>query len=96
MSARALSAMPHKFTAVIKTRPIRHSASMWWVNEGKRRGRFAAPAARLTATVSTFGVGRWQCVGSGRLSAPTIGPSVERSEGTTGFSRWGNRVKFQL
>jgi hypothetical protein len=23
-------------------------------------------------------------------------PSVERSEGTTGFSRWGNRVKFQL
>jgi hypothetical protein len=24
------------------------------------------------------------------------GPSVERSEGTTGFSRWGNRVKVQL
>jgi hypothetical protein len=23
-------------------------------------------------------------------------PSVEGSEGTTGFSRWGNRVKFQL
>jgi hypothetical protein len=62
MSARALSAMPHKFTAVIKTRPTRHSASMWYVNEGKRRSRFAAPAARLTATVSTFGVGRWQCV----------------------------------
>jgi hypothetical protein len=39
------------------------------------RPGFAAPAVRLTATVSTFGVGRWQCVGSGRLSAPTIGPS---------------------
>jgi hypothetical protein len=26
----------------------------------------------------------------------TDNPSVERSERTTGFSRWGNRVKFQL
>jgi alpha-beta hydrolase superfamily lysophospholipase len=30
------------------------------------------------------------------LAGSALIPSVERSEGTTGFSRWGNRVKFQL
>ena len=53
MRTRALSAMPHKLTAVIKTRPVRHIASRWWASEGNAEARLAAPAARLTATVST-------------------------------------------
>ena len=50
---RALSAMPHRLTAVIKTRPVRHIASRWWSSEGNAEARLAAPAARLPATVST-------------------------------------------
>jgi hypothetical protein len=36
--------------------------------------------------------------GDGELEIPPDewSPSVERSEGATGFSRWGNRVKVQL
>jgi hypothetical protein len=29
---RALSAMPHRLTAVIKTSPARHIASRWWAS----------------------------------------------------------------
>jgi hypothetical protein len=31
---RALSAMPHRLTAVIKMRPSKHIASRWWLSEG--------------------------------------------------------------
>ncbi len=50
---RALSAMPHRLTAVISARPIRHIARRWGAREGNAEARLAAPAARLTATVST-------------------------------------------
>ena len=53
MRTRALSAMPHRLTAVIRTRPVRQIASRWGASEGNAEARLAAPAARLTATVST-------------------------------------------
>ena len=53
MRTRALSAMPHRLTAVIKTRPVRDITSRWWASDGNAEARLAAPAARLTATVST-------------------------------------------
>ncbi len=49
----ALSAMPHRFTAVSRARPPRHTASRCGARTGNAEARLAAPAARLTATVST-------------------------------------------
>jgi hypothetical protein len=53
MRKRALSAMPHRLTAAIPARPVRHIASRSCRSEGNTDARLAAPAARLTATVST-------------------------------------------
>ena len=50
---RADSAMPNMLSAVSSSRPIRQTASRWCDSAGKTLPRLAAPAARLTATVST-------------------------------------------
>ncbi len=54
MRTRALSAMPHRLTAVIKIRPVRQIASRWWPSEGNAEARLAAPAARLTVAPRSF------------------------------------------
>jgi len=47
------SAMPNMFTAVSKARPTRLTSNRWCASAGNTLPRLAAPAARLTATVST-------------------------------------------
>jgi hypothetical protein len=47
------SVMPNMFTAVSRARPARATSSRWCESAGKTLPRLAAPAARLTATVST-------------------------------------------
>src|SRR3979409_447716 len=58
-----------------------------------REGR--APAPPVSPENRRVAAFRVVLVARGRSRAANL-PSVERSEGTTGFSRWGNRVKFQL
>ena len=52
-SSRADSAIPNMLTAVRITRPISETSSRWCASPGNTLPRLAAPAARLTATVST-------------------------------------------
>ena len=52
-SRLADSVIPNMFTAVNSTSPIRATSSRWWANDGNTLPSEAAPAARLTATVST-------------------------------------------
>ena len=52
-SSLADSAIPNMFTAVRISSPTRVMASRWCDSDGNTLPRLAAPAARLTATVST-------------------------------------------
>ncbi len=53
ISSFADSAMPNMLTAVSSARPASETSSRWCASAGKTLPRLAAPAARLTATVST-------------------------------------------
>ena len=52
-SSLADSAIPNMFTAVRITSAISDTSSRWCARPGNTLPRLAAPAARLTATVST-------------------------------------------
>jgi len=53
ISALADSAIPNMFTVVRITSPTSVTSSRWLASPGNTLPRLAAPAARLTATVST-------------------------------------------
>ena len=53
ISTLADSAIPNMFTAVSSASPISDTSSRWCERAGNTLPRLAAPAARLTATVST-------------------------------------------
>jgi len=53
ISRRSDSVIPNMLTAVSRTRPTTETSSRWLDSAGKALPRLAAPAARLTATVST-------------------------------------------
>ena len=53
ISTLADSLIPNMLTAVSSATPITETSSRWWANPGNTLPRLAAPAARLTATVST-------------------------------------------
>ncbi len=52
-SSFADSVIPNMLTAVRISSPIRDTRSRWCESDGNTLPRLAAPAARLTATVST-------------------------------------------
>ena len=52
-SSRADSAIPNMLTAVSSASPTSETSSRWCESAGNTLPRLAAPAARLTATVST-------------------------------------------
>ena len=53
ISSLADSAIPNMLTAVSSASPISDTSSRWCASAGNTLPRLAAPAARLTATVST-------------------------------------------
>ena len=53
ISSRADSAIPNMLTTVRTASPTSDTSSRWCASPGNTLPRLAAPAARLTATVST-------------------------------------------
>ena len=53
MRTRALSATPYRLTVSDQAGPSRAMPQVWCAERGNTDARLAAPAARLTATVST-------------------------------------------